>query len=215
MRQGAFQRGPRAHIAGSRRGPTVVGALLVGLALAGCTTTEAAPEPVRSEAVTAPTPTTPPTPAPTTAAPVPPAPPEPPPAMDRPDEAGAIAAAEYFLALSQYAVQSGQLDLWQQFTAQDCRYCTYVTQTVQEARERDVRLVGGDLTIRNAELVAVDSALGVYAVSITYDATSLMEVASDGSEAAVSPAGAGVLTVEVVPVMDGWRLVGVVSQEST
>lgn len=193
-----------------------MGAVLVGVALAGCASAEAPPDPVPSEAVTAPPPTgsatpTPPTPTPTTPEPV--AAPERPAAMDQSDETGAVAAAEYFLALSQYTVHSGALDRWEQVATQDCRYCAYVTQTAQDAQDRGVRIIGGDLTVRTAELTAADSALGVYAVSVAYEASPLVEVSPDGIESTVSPAGAGVLTVEVVLTTDGWRLLGVVSQE--
>lgn len=56
--------------------------------------------------------------------------PEPPAAMSEPTTDGAIAAATHFLALSDYAFSSGDIEPLMAMSAGDCSYCTYLDEQV-------------------------------------------------------------------------------------
>src|SRR5215217_5061338 len=100
---------------------------LISLALlAGCTSTEARPGPsdepssvVRTLQPTSPTPT-PSATRTTTATATPASAPAPPPELSRTDEAGAAAAATYFVSLYSYMMQTGKTDEWAGMSAEPC-----------------------------------------------------------------------------------------------
>ena len=104
------------------RGAISVGLSMVGVLLLGGCAGSAEPGPDPTPSVTA-EPTV--TPAPTASvasatAPVRPA------EMDRNDEVGAAAAAEYFLRLFPYVMQSGDLTEWERISTTDCQFCATV-----------------------------------------------------------------------------------------
>lgn len=119
-----------------------VGAALVAL-LAGCTA-GASPRtttpPELPSSAPAPTFTPSPTAAPTLPAPMPS--PTPPPEMSRDDEAGAIAAATYFLTeLYPYTVSSQDTVAWVAMSHPDCNFCASAENTIAELQSSGERAV--------------------------------------------------------------------------
>lgn len=113
-------RGSTAGVWQRRVVPALLGLALVG----GCTGVGADPAestgPPVVEVTTTPTPT-----------PTPVVKPEPPEAMSEPTTDGAIAAATYFLALSDYAFASGDSEPLLAMSAEGCTYCAYVDEQVE------------------------------------------------------------------------------------
>ncbi|MEP7795448.1 DUF6318 family protein [Sanguibacter sp. 25GB23B1] len=118
---------------------TVVGGLAALLTLGACT---ADPEPSSPPSATS-TPTA--DDEATTAPSEPPAPPEKPAAMANDDEAGARAAADYFLALYGYTLQSGDVTLLDAFCHDESSFCATTEQEVADQTEAQERFVGGDI----------------------------------------------------------------------
>ena len=119
--------------------PVAIGVALV----AGCTAGD--PDPGES---TVPSPvevTSTPTPTPT-----PVVKPERPAAMDEPTTDGAIAAATYFLQLTDYAFSSGDTAPFLSLSAGDCKHCAFVVEQVDA-------LVDGSYTSDAAPLVVLSS----------------------------------------------------------
>lgn len=121
-----------------RWAPVAVGCLL---ALGACGDgSSAAPTAV-------PTTSTAPAPVPTDKAGQPLLPPERPAAMDQGDTAGAQAAAEYFMALSGYAVRSQDLSAFTQLSDPECFYCDAVIDEVTADVAAGVYTIGGDTAL--------------------------------------------------------------------
>ena len=209
MRQGAFQQERCARRTGAgrhrRRRPVVAVALAV-LALTGCTGPDAQPDPLPTDAVTTsppvtPTPSPTPTPEPVTA-------PERPPEMDQPDEAGAIAAAEYVLRVAHYAVASGDLAEWDRLTTSDCGFCANIRDWVTDVYGGGGRMDGGAFEFGDASVVATDPSMAIFAVDLVYSSAAVRQYDAEDLLVTEEPAGEGVFTVEVVPTPQGWRLLG-------
>lgn len=188
-----------------------MGAVLVGVALAGCARAEAPPDPLPSEAVTAPstgsaTPA-PPTPTPTTPEPV--AAPERPAAMDQPDETGAVAAAEYVLQLYAYALSTGDLTAWDALSGQSCEFCENTRADVDRVYADGGFYQGGELRdLYDVQVVGRDEQLGVYGVQVGFHISGGREYDGAGTVIDEFPPERSYLLVELVPSTRGWILVG-------
>lgn len=207
MRQGAFQ-GDRCVRRGGRRRATVL-AVAAAVGLAGCTASAADPDPTPSPtrtphaATSTPTPTAEPAPSPEpVTAPARPA------EMDRIDETGAIAAAEYALLVAHYAVATGDLAEWDRLSTSDCGFCANIRESVLEVYGAGGRLEGGAFTLGDGAVVATDPSMNIFAVDIPYKNEAVNEFDSEGGLVITEPAGGGIFTLEVIPAVGGWRLLG-------
>lgn len=218
MRQGAFQgfsRGRRGAGGRRRRAAGLALTVALGTAAGGCAP-QVEPLPTVEEDERPPRPTATPseTPAPTASA-EPVAEPVPPPEMERGDEAGAIAAAEYFMELSEYAFLTGDLTTWNAISTTDCGYCRNVDDAVRDAYASGGYYTGGALELQNGRISGVDPDIGVYAVVLDYEAEPAVLHADDGAAVEDVPAGVGAFVVEVVPTDAGWRLIEAGTTESS
>lgn len=208
MRQGAFQGVARGRVrAVRRRRRGVAFALAVGLGVGGCSPQAEPLPPVVEE----PGPTASPSPSEPTPAPEPTVEPVtepvPPPAMEQADEAGALAAAEYFMKLSEYAFLTGDLNTWNEISTTDCGYCRNLRERVDRVWGGGGRIEGAALRIDEPRLEATDEELGIFAVAIDYSSDPAQELDATGAVTNELPGGDGVFIVEVVPASQGWRLV--------
>jgi hypothetical protein len=176
----------------------------VGLVVAlvtGCSATGPEPNPSPTPAVESSEPSATPTP---DASPAPVRPPE----MDSADEAGAVAAAGYFLELFSYALRSGDLAEWNRVSADGCAFCASVGDDVKAVYGSGGSYTGGALTVDRVELVNFDENLGGYAIGIEYAMGTGEEL--DGSGAGIRDIAAerhyGIVDVLYAP--GGWLLVG-------
>ncbi|WP_155855245.1 DUF6318 family protein [Actinotalea ferrariae] len=177
--------------------------------LAGCSEpSESVPTPTAEASerasVAAPGPTPDPTPE---ANPEPVPEPVPSPEMERGGEAGAIAAAEYFMRLSEYAFLTGDLATWNEISTTDCGYCNNVRERVDRVWGEGGRIKGAALRVGSPRVDAVDDQLGIYAVAVDYFAAPAQELDASGALLNDLPGGEGVFIVEVVLAADGWRLI--------
>lgn len=215
MGQGAFQGWSRCSPAAGRRrrrGAGAVLALAVAGSLAGCSpTAEPGPGPEPTGAAgpsvspSAPAPS--PSPEPTAEEPAPVTAPTRPAEMDRADETGAIAAAEYFMRLSEYAFLTGDLSTWEEISTADCGYCNNVKERVNRVWGAGGRIDGAQLRVASPRIRGRDEQLGIYAVEVDYVASPAQELDSTGGVLDELPGGEGIFVVEVVPAPEGWRLV--------
>jgi hypothetical protein len=212
MRQGAFQVVSRVLVRPVRRRRRRVGGLAIvvagvaaGAGAAGCSQPAEPPtvevsEVARPPAEPSPSATPEQTPEPVTE-------PVPPPEMERGDEVGAIAAAEYFMRLSEYAFLTGDLATWNAISTTDCGYCRNVDEAVRDAYASGGYYTGGALDVRNGRISGSDPAIGVYAVVLDYDAAPAVLHDEGGGAVEDVPAGTGAFLVEVIPADAGWRLI--------
>jgi hypothetical protein len=126
--------------------------------------------------------------------------------MDQPDEAGAVAAAEYVLRVAHYAVATGDLTEWDRLATSDCGFCANIRQTVQEAYSAGGRLSGGEFTLQPGIVVATDPSMNMFAVEVPFRSAPVDHYDGSGSLVTTEAAGGGVFTLEVLPTAGGWRL---------
>jgi hypothetical protein len=186
----------------------VTAALVVGAAsaalLVGCS-----PDPgtVPSSPTTSPrataSPAAAPTPSPTMPAPAPS--PTPPPEMSRDDEAGAVAAATYFLTeLYEYTVSSQDAGPWSALSHPDCIYCESVADSVNAERESNRVTAPG---ASHATLVHAESKGPLfYGVSIRVEAEADELWARTGDLLSVGEAFGGEYQVIVVRHGSQWLI---------
>ena len=189
----------------TRTGGRAVGAALLAVGLTallavtgGCDSSE--PEPTPSSI--APT-TSSPTPTPTE---TPLAEPTMPPEMDRDDEAGAVAAAEYFMELLNYTIQTGDLDSWAEVADRNCGFCLNVSNDLGPIYAEGGRYSGGTITVSTARLVGFDETLRVHAIEVAYEETESRVLDGEGNVVDQSAARSGWLVLDVGATSDGWRL---------
>ncbi|PFG33925.1 DUF6318 family protein [Sanguibacter antarcticus] len=117
----------------------------------------------------------------TTTLPEPPAAPEKPAAMANDDEAGARAAADYFLALYAYTVQSNDVTLLDDFCYEASTFCTAVRLDLEDAENTGQVLAGGDLTWTTEPQVEQRTDASAYIVQGTIHQSASQLVTSEGS----------------------------------
>lgn len=180
---------------GARRG--ALGALLSVCLLVACTTDSEPPPPDPTPAPTA-EPTTPaeePSSPETTTEPGPgPTPwPEPtrPPAMDRDDIEGAIAAAEYFLALYPYIYATGDLSTWDEMSHPECIFCKGAADEVTELFEAGGYGGGGTFEVDDIAALPPDDEYAHFRVTITGHEAAAFSYSESGEVIAQTAGGSG------------------------
>ena len=177
-----------------------VGVAVVGVLLAGCTGGAPEPGPSPTSAVESPEPS------PTATSEIVEAPVRPV-EMERSDEAGAVAAATYFLSLFDYVMQTGDLTEWDSVSAQSCGFCVNVHDDAQEIYGTGGTYVGGGFELGEAEVVGFDETLHIHGVQIPYTAAAATVLDSAGGVKREIPAGQGFLLLDVGFSPRGWMLV--------
>ncbi|WP_260458768.1 DUF6318 family protein [Actinotalea ferrariae] len=179
----------------------LAGLVLVGVvAVGGCTPSD--PDPTPSPDVTTASPT--PTPSPTAEAL---SPPERPAEMDLVDEAGAVAAARYFMELFGYLLRSGDAVEWDTVSGQSCDFCANAKARATEVYGAGHVIDGGALTTGDAAVLGHDAAINTYAVEVEYQFAAGARRDADGGVVEEIDAEAGTAVLDVTPSSRGWILV--------
>lgn len=211
--EGPGSRGLSGPGAGARRSKgqrrVVAGVATVAIAsvlLSGCAGSPPAPEQTFAEY----TPTFTPTPTPTVdpnGEPVLTAPVRPP-EMESPNEAGAIAAARYFMALGSYAMRTGDLEEWRTVSGQTCGFCDNTRLLIEETYGVGHRLTGLAMEVDEARVLGVDEELAVYGVELHYVVAPGAEVDETGTQIQSFESQDAYIIIDVIPSYRGWVLLG-------
>ncbi|NMR19858.1 DUF6318 family protein [Cellulomonas fimi] len=178
--------------------------------VAGCTASDASPSPTpTSTTASSPEPSPSPTPSePTVAKPARPA------EMDRTDEVGAAAAAEYFLSMYAYVMQTGDFAEWDAMTTDACVFCQAVRTDATEILADGREYAGGEIALSNVEVGDFDDLLRAYPVKASMTLSESVEKGSDGALLARTEASRGTVVVEVIRHPDRWAVLAVVGDEA-
>ena len=179
--------------------------------VAGCTGSDPDPEPTPTTAVESPSPSASPSPEVTADALTPPARP---PEMDQDDEAGAAAAARYFLELHLFALATGDLEEFDRLSATDCQFCANVRADVLRAYAAGGRFAPSALTVSSIQAGPRHPSLGGYPVRTELTIAGGAEYDAAGDVVAAGVTESGVIDVDVVFSVAGWTLVEVSGSES-
>ena len=129
-----------------------------------------------------------------------------PPEMEKPDAAGAVAAAQYFMRLHLYVLATGDLVEWDRVAWSECQACGNIRSEVTRVYSSGGRLAPGAIDFSRVEAGPPDPALGWFPVDVEFTLTAGAEFDANGREVAAGLQESGVLTVEVVPTTTGWTL---------
>jgi hypothetical protein len=135
--------------------------------------------------------------------------------MERTDEVGAAAAAEYFMQLFSYTFRSGEVDQWRAIGAQECSFCANVLSDVESVYRAGGSFRGGSLTLGPPTLLASDATIGVFTVGVPYDIAALDEVDAAGKTVRTIEAESGTAALDVLFGAGGWTLVGGTTAEAS
>jgi hypothetical protein len=178
-------------------------ALVAALLLGGCTGGDPEPSP-GPEVSESGEPTASPSASPTeTQAPV--AAPEPPADLQRTDEIGAAAAAQYFLSLYSYTMQTGDVAAWDAMSLETCGFCARAREFAVSTRQAGEVFTGAEITVLSTFVHPIDTLLQAYPVDVEFTQTGALQQGADGTVIQESPPDSGVFGVDVTHVAEGWR----------
>ena len=188
----------RSGDSGARRFAIAVAAAAALALVTGCGPTDPGPtgSPTASVSLTpSPTPTAPALAEPTK-----------PPEMERDDEVGAVAAAEYFMELYGHVRQTGDAVGWDAISGQLCEFCAAISKAAVEVYGAGERIEGGLVEVGTGAIVRVDADLGTSVVQLDYVISSARRVDSAGALVAEYPSEEGWILLNVTPSTRGWVL---------
>ncbi|WP_155859479.1 DUF6318 family protein [Cellulomonas sp. KRMCY2] len=133
--------------------------------------------------------------------------------MERSDEVGAAAAAEYFLRLFPYVMQSGDLEEWALISTTDCEFCSTVRGWVEDFAAADEDYAGGDVTVAGVHVFPQDAVLGGYTVQLEFTQADARVAGPDGVVTRSVEAYGEYAFVDVIRSQTGWVLVELVTRE--
>jgi hypothetical protein len=134
--------------------------------------------------------------------------------MDTGDEAGAAAAATYFMQLFAYVLHTGDVGEWDAVTATDCGFCAKVRADVSRVYGGGGSFSGGELATDQAEVLGSDPTLGGFGVALGYEVSEGAELDAGGGVVELKPSERGMAVVDTVFGAHGWVLVGVSLRDS-
>jgi len=127
--------------------------------------------------------------------------------MERSDEVGALAAAEYFMELFAYVMATGDVVEWDAVSDPSCGFCANVRTDASDIFGAGGSYRGGAFSLTAGEVVGFDPTFAVHAVQFRYTADSATVLNGDGSMAREIPASDGYLVLDVGYLPTGWVLV--------
>jgi hypothetical protein len=131
--------------------------------------------------------------------------------MDVVDEAGATAAAEYFMRLYPYVYATGDVDEWALLSHPECLFCASVLAGVDEERASGLRSSGG--MIESVAVSAIALEPGTYNVELRIDQAASADHDSTDAVVDTTEAQTGVVTMIVLNGPGGWSVRAVEPQE--
>ena len=180
----------------------VLGVLALLLGISGCTSSD---DPTTSPSSTASGPASTSTTVEPSSRPTNIEPPARPPAMDNPDEAGAIAAAEYFLRLTVYAAATGDTAELEAMSGEGCKGCSSYISSVNDLYDQ-----GGwwtsvpEVTISSESSRSTDQAPNQFQVELDATKEGYEYFNGEGELRSVDPES--VVMGFVVTYANGWRV---------
>jgi hypothetical protein len=134
--------------------------------------------------------------------------PTPPPEMSRDDEAGAIAAATYFLTqLYPYTVSSHDTAAWRQMSHPSCSYCSGIVAAIANEEQAGTYTRAGEISV--AKTSAQRASLSTYGIRIEFTDDHDTQWGRSGELIRQFPAQRLKLGVVVVRQDDSWVVRGV------
>jgi hypothetical protein len=143
-----------------------------------------------------------------------PAPPDPPADLARTDEVGAMAAAEHFVSLYAYTMQTGDTGHWSAMSAESCGFCIRIRDDAERMAANGDSYEGGAITLSNLTVSPLDEATAAYPVDASFTQTPVRHTAKDGSVLTETDGDSGVVLIDVTNAGGQWRILSVVVEDA-
>lgn len=124
-----------------------------------------------------------------------------------PDERDAEAAAEYFVELYQYAMATGDVEVWRERSHAECEFCASTVAQLADYAEARLSYTGGTIRHEPAQIVSFEPDLRVFAVEMAYEIDDVEVVDRSGAVVDEFLADSGFFLVEIgYQPSSGWML---------
>ena len=133
--------------------------------------------------------------------------------MDRTDEVGAAAAAEYFLSLYSHVMQTGDLAEWDAMSTTACDFCTGIREDAGNIAGGGGRYAGGEIAVTDLIVGARDEAIDAFPVKTSIRQNPSQQNDASGALVTESAGRSGEVLVEVINRPEGWGILAVVSED--
>ena len=127
--------------------------------------------------------------------------------MERSDEVGALAAAEYFMELFAYVMATGDVVEWDAVSYGECEFCSRIREDVQRVYEAGGRYSGGALLDVTAVAGPQHPTLGGYPVTVDFSVGPGSEHDAAGAVVRELSSEDESVVVDTVFTAKGWTLV--------
>lgn len=136
--------------------------------------------------------------------------------MGTPDPTGAEAAAEYFVELYHYVLQTGDTSAWDAASEDGCGFCTSTRETVQRRASSGETYHSDGLTVHPATMLAFDETFQIFAVQVPFEFEGAVIRDASGEVTQEVPPSAAFLRLEVgfQPGVGWWLVTGSLYEES-
>ena len=122
---------------------------------------------------------------------------------------GAIATARFFLSLSPYIAQTGDLTEWRAMSHPDCRFCASLAGEVEKTHASGGRTVGGQVQILGVQQVEHNDDLTAAVVTVSATQAPSVDVSADGTESPAGEGGTYTMRVNTIRSAGAWLVRGV------
>lgn len=129
-------------------------------------------------------------------------------AMKQGDDAGAIAAAEYYTLLGFEALRTSDTTAWETVSGESCGFCAGIVEDVRTSAEEGATFVGGESELRGpGRIIGREEALGVIGVDVPYRVLEQTKYAADGTILQTWPTSEAFLYLELAHGYEGWIII--------
>ena len=130
-------------------------------------------------------------------------------AMAQGDDAGAIAAAEYYTLLGFESLRTSDTTEWEAVSGESCEYCSWLVDDVRTAAEVGATFSGGDIELLGpGRIIGREEILGVIGIDVPYRVAEQIKYAADGTVEHTWPTSEAYFYVEVAHGYEGWIIMG-------
>ena len=134
---------------------------------------------------------------------------EQPPEMANDDEAGAIAAAKYYMGLYEYVFLTGDLEMWEQMALPECEFCAVVVEHVTDMHDAGRYRVSGPPKWRGEPTTRRVVTQTMWSVTLQARVSASTTYGSDGTQVDESPAARAEVKMGMIHDGDQWRTLSV------
>ncbi len=130
-------------------------------------------------------------------------------AMESDDEAGAVAAAKYYMGLYEYVYLTGDLEMWEAMAMPDCEFCEVVAEGVTEMHEAGQHRVSGPPEWIGKPKTNYIEMVNTWDIVLRAEVSASTTLDAEGNVVDENDSGIGTVTLGMVRTGDTWSTLGI------